>query len=480
MADSGSKYNLEAYRKSYFCPVPGCKSDKPQKKLANHIAVQHRAVSAEERHAYLAKAKQVAARRGPTQFPTLAQPTIQTIFTAAEAGPGPSRRSGLQQDYHPSADEDSEPLQRKGKQGTRKGSKRKGRASSATCVTSGESSGSEDEGGARPQKQRAGKGKSRKGAEKGKGRANDASGRHYPRFPTEETFLSSFSEHCSDRLHLGMHANVAKETVVDVSKYLKFCAERCGRTDKLEARHLYDAEAIHDYLTQLEQDGLQAAGQLTKLSRIQTALKFAARHLGWQHEHETKAYIDDITDTMSQWKKALQKQKVSTAKNQLPDISEKIQNLGNYAGLVDNPELRERVALALRGPNPPPPEEFNLVRTYIALHLFISCTQRKSTVENFTIGEFEEASKVEGAADGDHWVVNVHHHKTAASRGPANLVLSEYLHSTMAKYLDFRRGKGKETTFLVNAYGESSKRLPGLVKRMGESFGVTLPTPTLH
>ena len=70
--------------------------------------VQHRAVSAEERHAHLAKAKQVAARRGPTQFPTLAQPTIQSMFTAAEAGPGPSRRSGLQQDYHPSVDEVSD------------------------------------------------------------------------------------------------------------------------------------------------------------------------------------------------------------------------------------------------------------------------------------------------------------------------------------------------------------------------------------
>ena len=138
------------------------------------------------------------------------------------------------------------------------------------------------------------------------------------------------------------------------------------------------------------------------------------------------------------------------------------------------------MALALRGPNPPLPEEFNLIRMYIALHLFITCAQRKSTVENFTIKEFEQASRVEGAADGDHWVVNVHHHKTAASRGPANLVLSEYLHSTMAKYLEFRRGKGKETKFLVNTYGESSKRLLSLVKRMGESFGVTLPTPTLH
>ena len=135
------------------------------------------------------------------------------------------------------------------------------------------------------------------------------------------------------------------------------------------------------------------------------------------------------------------------------------------------------MALALKGPNPPPPEEFNLVRTFIA---FMSCAQRKSTAENFTIQEFEEANRVEGGAEGDHWVVTIYHHKTAASRGPANLVLNEHLHSTMASYLEFRRGKGSNTNLLVKAYGESSKRLPDLVKRMGESFGVTPPTPTLH
>ena len=60
---SGSKpkYNLEEYRKRYFCPVPGCTSNKAQKKLANHIAIEHRSISTEERHAYLAKAKEVAA-----------------------------------------------------------------------------------------------------------------------------------------------------------------------------------------------------------------------------------------------------------------------------------------------------------------------------------------------------------------------------------------------------------------------------------
>ena len=91
-----------------------------------------------------------------------------------------------------------------------------------------------------------------------------SSARHYPRFPVEEPFLTAFMEHCHDRLHLGMHLNVAKETVIDVSKYLKFTAVRCGRPDNLDPKHLYDEVAMHSYLTKLEWDGVQSAGQLTK------------------------------------------------------------------------------------------------------------------------------------------------------------------------------------------------------------------------
>ena len=149
-----------------------------------------------------------------------------------------------------------------------------------------------------------------------------------------------------------MHSNVAKETVVDVSKFLKFSAAKCGSSDVLDPRHLYDEVAIHGYLTQLQGDGVQAVGQLTKLSCIQTALSFAVRHFNWRHQQDTKASVDDILDTLSEWKKSLQKQKASTAKSQLPSLSERIENLGDYASLFDNQELRQRV----RGPGPKGPQ----------------------------------------------------------------------------------------------------------------------------
>ena len=137
-------------------------------------------VSADERLAYLAKAKTLLAHSGPTQFSALAQPTIVSLFTAAEAGPSSS--SALQQDYLPSAyffcilPSFCLPfLQRKCRQKIQKVSKGKGKASPAASIMSGHNSSSESEDGTRPPTQRkvgrkrvgAGEGKSPKGAGKG-------------------------------------------------------------------------------------------------------------------------------------------------------------------------------------------------------------------------------------------------------------------------------------------------------------------------
>lgn len=49
--------SFEKYRKSYFCPVKGCGSGKPQKKLSNHLIAVHGISSKSERAHLLALAK---------------------------------------------------------------------------------------------------------------------------------------------------------------------------------------------------------------------------------------------------------------------------------------------------------------------------------------------------------------------------------------------------------------------------------------
>ena len=47
---------FEKYHKSYFCPIPGCCSSKPIKKLSNHLASVHR-LSTKEWLQHLAEAR---------------------------------------------------------------------------------------------------------------------------------------------------------------------------------------------------------------------------------------------------------------------------------------------------------------------------------------------------------------------------------------------------------------------------------------
>ena len=45
---SRQKYSLETYRRRRYCPVPGCSSSKPLKKLSNHLTALHPDITMEQ------------------------------------------------------------------------------------------------------------------------------------------------------------------------------------------------------------------------------------------------------------------------------------------------------------------------------------------------------------------------------------------------------------------------------------------------
>ena len=63
------KYSFETYRKRRYCPVPGCTSRKPLKKLSNHLTALHPGISPQQRAKYLKDAKVFEKQKGPLQVP---------------------------------------------------------------------------------------------------------------------------------------------------------------------------------------------------------------------------------------------------------------------------------------------------------------------------------------------------------------------------------------------------------------------------
>ena len=78
------KHSMEKYR---FCPVPGCPSRKPLKKLPNHLRALHPELSGADRLKYLKSAKYTTkARSHPVQASSSSQPSLAVWFGGRASG----------------------------------------------------------------------------------------------------------------------------------------------------------------------------------------------------------------------------------------------------------------------------------------------------------------------------------------------------------------------------------------------------------
>ena len=76
------------------------------------------------------------------------------------------------------------------------------------------------------------------------------------------------------------------------------------------------------------------------------------------------------------------------------------------------------------------------VLAYLAAILMFKNSQRPGVVENMTMDEYKKSRK-----DGDKTVIRVMKHKTAASTGPANIVVDATSMETMRQYCQCIRMK---------------------------------------
>ena len=79
--------NMERYRKSYFCPVPGCRSTRALKKLSNHLTAVHNMRDSKTRLRTLQQAKEGGAAPKKTRRVTI---TIKEAFTRSQRQRPPS------------------------------------------------------------------------------------------------------------------------------------------------------------------------------------------------------------------------------------------------------------------------------------------------------------------------------------------------------------------------------------------------------
>ena len=122
-----------------------------------------------------------------------------------------------------------------------------------------------------------------------------------------------------------------------------------------------------------------------------------------------------------------------------------------------------------------------LILCYMAASMIYQNAQRPGVVRHMKIKEFEQRQSKD-----DKVVITVLTHKTSASRGPANIVITTDLEEMICKYLKYIRrtitpqnNQLNENLFLTHTGGEF-KKISEAIQSVARRFNISTPSPTVH
>lgn len=408
----GKTPSMEKYRKRRYCPVEGCSSDKPLKKLSNHLVAMHPSLTAAERKMYLKSAKRAHSRTmsSPLQTKAANQHSITQWLP---------KQTAIQ------------------------------------CVTAN-------------------------AQRKGTTKAGKKSTKSYGRFTLDDPFFKQFMHYLVSPHGLNKTKVAAKATAVEISKYLYFATNREGHS-KLEPSYLHNASSIEAYVEKVEADGIEVAGQLTKLQRITTAIDFGLYELHWRHDPEKKGECEDTLHKISRWCANLNRSKQKTQRCSIQQRSEEaLQYTDTYHNFTKMSQPKLDVENILGKSEPLQVDDYYTLLGWLAATILYGSVQRPGVVESMTIEEFHN-STIEIVDSKQYHIIQVSMHKTSAAYGPAKVVVPLDLHEKMQKFLDFRRGRGKLNNFFVHYDGTKVDKITRLVQTYAKKkYNVMLPNPTFH
>lgn len=197
---------------------------------------------------------------------------------------------------------------------------------------------------------------------------------------------------------------------------------------------------------------------------------------------ETKRSMETMHDRTKRWINSLKKQAQT---RYLQKMDSDLQNLitTDDVQLFNTSKLaRDAVKLiglmSLDKPTYVSESDFVLVRDFLMCKIALNNASRSGVLANMTMQQFSNVSVVDG-----HYVISVSDHKTAATHGPAKVVLTQIIYSWLSVYVnDFRpfvmeSGKESGNVFLsfrgeAMSSGQISKALQSVWGKAGLSSSI--------
>ena len=450
LAPVKKKGSQEHYRRSRYCPVPGCSSQKPLKKISNHLKTFHQDLTPQQHQLFLKSARyatrtetvdkvrrinpprnvpkitsffQLGAEQGEVPPPP-PPPPPPVSPTQAAPSPGSPSHEGPPPSQPSSSDSDVEII--------------------TTPSTSTSSVGT----------------------------------RKYPRFAPTNPYLQRLKAHFISRHGKGKSESEATQVVTDISKFLFFYNPKQICPDGLLERKVLDA-----YVSKLEADGVGPSGITSKLTRLQQGLDFHiidAELDVAEDQRYRKAQV--VKTSIKNWKSTLSKEISKTRSTKLEALSEEAPSFESISCFTENLELRDVYQDVLQdieqGREVSEPHLSHCTAWVAGRTLYFNA-QRPGAVINLTLEEAEEAKSSEEGGQ-TYLVAKVKQHKTSA-QGVAKLVFKGEQIRLLTQYINVIRPKiegAANCPYVFVDGGGQISNLSRLVYKTGRLFGVTPPTAT--
>ena len=268
----------------------------------------------------------------------------------------------------------------------------------------------------------------------------------------------------------------AKEMGQEVRKYLTSISSTKSWIDCL-----LDGNELNNYFNNLQKgrEPLTAGTVSEKIRRLRLGVEYID-HL--HDKNETTLKCTRILQHMGKWRRSLRKEiQHRKAEMRIRSKSE-VGSATSPEGFLSSEKIKEDIKKALENSDNISPMQHKVIVAYIAANIIYKNAQRPGVVQHMQIGEFETREET----DEGNFLIQVLHHKTSASSGEADLIVSAHTNELIEEYLgkirNYMEPKAKylKNNLFLTPSGNELTKISELIRYIANTYGFDVPNATLN
>ena len=292
-----------------------------------------------------------------------------------------------------------------------------------------------------------------------------------PAYAENLPFLQSLRDFLTSKHGRGRSVGESRQISAEVSRFLFF-----AQPEELREALLLDIPCLDAYFKMLEEREVTYATLAAKISRLSAGIEFyamAAKPVELPH-------IERVKGILKNWRIVYSRDAKRENRERLEDLSEappSLECVNEFIQCQDLHSLAKNIFSLAKGNKDVKGQDIRTVILWLAGSLLLTNHQRPGAIVNAKIEEYMAAKEVKVGRD-TYKTFYVKQHKTGTT-GRAKITANKQLSALLDSYVEVIRPLlGDSSLLFPNREGDPIDHLSRHVKKLGEKYGIEVPTAT--